>query len=218
MSDTITVKRREATGSRASQRLRAEGHVPVVLYGHKEAVESLATPAKQIRKALEHKAKLLKLDGDVGGQAVIQDLQWDVFHRHLLHVDLLRVDAGERVQLSVPVELKGEAAGAKEGGVVSQILTTIDVEADPANLPETLILHVDEMKIGDSMHVSQVEGMPPKGKFITDPEAVVANCVPPAGEPALDDVAKTGEDPEVISKGGDAEEATEDSESKSEGD
>lgn len=206
MSDTLTAKRREATGSRASMKLRAEGLVPAVLYGHKEDPVTLSIGAKQLRKALAHKAKVVQLEGDVQEQALVQELQWDTFHRHLLHIDLLRVSKGEKVQVSVPIEIKGEPAGAKEGGVLTVINDHVDIEAAPANLPEVLHIDVSAMEIGGTMTASEIIDLPEGATLITVPERVLANCVPPAGEPSLDDAsADTGAEPEVVGDAAKAE-------------
>ncbi|TWT95334.1 50S ribosomal protein L25 [Botrimarina colliarenosi] len=205
MSDTLAAQRREKIGSRASMRLRAEGLVPAVLYGHKEAAVSLSLQSTELRKSLAHKAKVVNLSGDASGQAIIQALQWDTFHRELLHVDLLRVDAGERVHVTVPLETKGEAVGAVEGGVVTMVVDHIEIEAPPASIPEVLHLDITNLHLGDSMSASQITDLPEGAKLLTDADTVLVHCVPPAGAPALDGPAAASESPEVIAKGGEEE-------------
>lgn len=210
MSDTLTATRREATGSRASIKLRAEGSVPAVLYGHKEEPVTLAIGAKQLRKALAHKAKVVKLEGDASGQAIVQALQWDTFHRHLLHIDLLRVSVGEKVQVSVPIELKGDAVGVNDGGVITLINDHVEIEAAPANLPDILHLDVTTLNVGDNMTAGEITDLPDGAKLITSADTVLAQCVPPAGAPSLDGVAEGEESPEVIGEEGKKEGGSED--------
>lgn len=200
MSDTLSAARREKTGTRASIKLRAEGLVPAVLYGHKETPESLSLKAAEVRKSLAHKAKVVNLAGDASGQAIVQAVQWDTFHRHLLHIDLLRVDAGERVHVTVPLEMKGDAAGAAEGGVVTVIVDHLELEAAPASIPEVLHLDITNLHLGGALHAGEITDLPEGAKLLTDADTVVVNCVPPAGAPALDDVADSGAEPEVVSK------------------
>ena len=207
MSDTLQVDARKELGSRSSRRLRAEGVVPAVLYGHKEEPVSLAVQSDEIRKALKHNAKVVDLQGAASGQALVQALQWDTFHRHLLHVDLLRVDATERVHISVQIELKGDAAGSNEGGVVEQTLMHAEVEAPPASIPEVLHVSVEDLHLGGSLTAGQITDLPEGAELQTPADTVVAHCVPPAGAPALDSVAEEAGSPEVIGKGGDGEEA-----------
>lgn len=198
MSDTLTATRRESTGSRASQRLRAEGIVPAVLYGHKEAAVSLSLPAKELRKALAHKAKVVQLTGDVEEQAVVQAIQWDTFHRHLMHIDLLRVSKGEKVHVTVPVETKGEAPGAVAGGVLTVVIDHVELEAAPASIPEVLHIDVTTLELGDNLTAAAITDLPDGATLLTALETVLVQCVPPAGAPALDGVAEEGGEPEVV--------------------
>ncbi len=199
MSDTLQVEARQALGSANSRRLRAEGMVPAVLYGHKEEAVSLAISSKQIRAALKHNAKVVNLNGAADGQALLQDIQWDTFHRHLLHLDLLRVSAGEKVNVTVPVELKGDAVGLNEGGLVEQTMTTVEIEAAPASIPEILHIDVTNLHLGGSMTAADIIDLPAGATLLTDETEMLVHCVPPAGEPALDDsVAADAGSPEVI--------------------
>lgn len=205
MSDTLTAEKREKTGSRASIKLRAAGSVPAVLYGHKEPPVSLAIDERELRKALAHKAKVINLQGEADGQAVVQALQWDTFHRDLLHVDLLRVDAGERVHVTVPMEIKGDAPGVNEGGVVSVVVDHIELEAAPASIPEVVHVDVSDLHLGGNLHASELIDLPKGAKLLTAPETVLVHCVQPAGAPKLDSVAEEAGSPEVIGEKKDEE-------------
>lgn len=207
MSDTLQVEERTALGSISSRRLRAEGMVPAILYGHKETPVSLAICSKQIRAALKHNAKVVNLNGAAGGQALLQDIQWDTFHRHLLHIDLLRVDKGEKVHVTVPVELKGEAEGLKEGGIIEQMIMSVEINAAPASIPQVLHLDVTELHLGGSLLASDIIDMPEGAELLTDASTKLVHCVQPAGEAELDSVGEEPGAPEVIGKKEDGEEA-----------
>lgn len=201
MADTLQVDPREKLGSRNSIRLRSEGKVPAVLYGHKEAPVNLAVAERQLRKALQHNAKVVELTGAASGQAIVQDLQWDTFHRDLLHLDLLRVDAGERVSVSVPVALKGDAPGVDEGGVVEQTLMQIEIETIPSRMPEVLHLDATKLHLGGALNAGDIFDIPEGATLVTPADEMVAHCVQPAGEPSLEEsVAADGASPEVIGK------------------
>ncbi|MEQ8848377.1 50S ribosomal protein L25 [Botrimarina sp.] len=207
MSDTLTATPRDQHGSLASRKLRASGSIPAVLYGHKEEVVSLAIPERELRKALAHKAKVVQLRGAADGQALVQDIQWDTFHRELLHVDLLRVSKGEKVQVSVPVELRGEAVGAQEGGVVAAVHDHVDIEAAPASIPDLLWVDVSPLKIGDNATAADLGGVPDGCVVLTEPERVLAHCGPPAREPDLGEAAAASDAPELITGEGASAEA-----------
>ncbi len=70
---------------------------------------NLTLAADELEASLRHGAKVVDLDGAASGKALLQDVQWDTFFKHVLHVDLLRVRAGEKVKIDVPIELRGEA-------------------------------------------------------------------------------------------------------------
>ena len=110
MSDVLEVSARESLGKLNSRRLRAEGILPAVLYGHGKEPVSLMLPADQLHASLRHGAHVVELQGAATGQALLQAIQWDTFQQHLLHVDLLRVDSKERVKVQVEVVLRGPSS------------------------------------------------------------------------------------------------------------
>ena len=127
MADLIRVEQRQRLGKRNNVRLRRSGRLPAVLYGHGEEAVSLTLAADQLEASLRHGAKVVDLDGDASGKALLQDVQWDTFFQEVLHVDLLRVRAGEKVKIDVPIELRGEAPGVlvvdkrEPGGYVTPV-------------------------------------------------------------------------------------------------
>ncbi len=178
--------------------MRATGKLPAVLYGHGEDPVNLTVAADQLRSVLRHGGHVVDLDGAVSGQALVQDTQWDTFGSHLLHVDLLRVDAKEVLHVEVAVELKGDAAGEREGGIVEQTLQTVEVECSAAAVPEKLILDVTELHLNGSLTAGDFKDLPEGVKVSTDPSALVVHCVPPAGEPDQDGVTAAPGEPELV--------------------
>ncbi|WP_425400686.1 50S ribosomal protein L25 [Aeoliella sp.] len=210
MSETLTVKKRDKVGTRASDRLRAEGLCPAVLYGHNEPSVSLAVPYEQLSTTLRHGAKVVDLAGDEKGQALLQDLQWDTFGRYVLHADLLRVAAGERVTVEIGVEGKGEAPGEAEGGVMTWVNHAVEIEVTPANIPEKLHIDLSEVHLGDTVTASAVIDLPEGATLVTDPTRVLLNCVAPQAEEEeeTEAAAATGAEPELVGKKGDDEESS----------
>lgn len=203
MSETLNVKKREQVGSRASDRMRSEGLLPAVLYGHNEPSVSLAVPYEEMTTTLRHGAKVVQLVGDEEGQALLQDLQWDTFGRYLLHADLLRISAGERVTVELPVEAKGEAPGEADGGILTWVNHSVEIEVTPANIPEKLHVDLASVNIGDTVTASSIIDMPEGAKLITAPERVLINCVQPMAEEAADEdeaAGDAGAEPELVGK------------------
>lgn len=198
MAEVLTVKKRDPKGKREARRLRGANLIPANLYGHGEQNLYLTVPADQVRTMLRHGARVVDLSGDVQEKAFIRELQWDTFGLEVLHLDLTRVSADERLTLHVTVEMRGQAIGAKEGGVVEQVLHEVEIECLAIEIPEKLTIKIGGLKLGDSLPASAVE-LPPGAKLITDAEAVVVHCVHAAAEEeAAAAAAGDGTEPEVI--------------------
>jgi len=156
MSEALKVQKRDVHGKRGSRRLRREGSVPVVLYGHGEQTLSLSVPADQLRAALRHGARVVDLDGAVQEKAFIRELQWDPFGTTVLHVDLTRVSADERLQIEVAVVLRGESPGVKDGGHIEHQQHNVEIECLAIAIPEKLELRIGGLKLDESLRAGDI--------------------------------------------------------------
>jgi large subunit ribosomal protein L25 len=201
MSDVLKAEPRELVGKLHNRRLRAQGKIPAVLYGHGEGSVSLTLAKEQLRLVLRHGGKLVDLEGAAKGQALLQSLQWDAFGRVLLHVDLLRVQAGDRVTVTIPIELKGEAPGERDGGVIETVIHEVPIEVSPAGMPERLTIDISSLNLGEALHADAIIDLPEGAVVLVDETAVIVHCVMPAGEPEEEEsVAAASGEPEVIGK------------------
>jgi large subunit ribosomal protein L25 len=209
MSDTLQVDKRDFTGKRRNHRLRLEGKLPGIIYGHGEEPLSVIVPADQLRATIRHGHKVVDLAGAATGQALLQHVEWDVFQQHLIHVDLLRVDASERVTVEVPLLLRGEAPGEKEGGVVAHLVHQIEIETSPIAIPEALHININHLGLDQELTLADIMDMPAGATLVTDSETVAVTCEEPAPE-VEEEAAAAGAEPEVIGrKAADDEEAEE---------
>ena len=208
MSEVLKVEVRESRGKRHARRLRRSGTVPAILYGHGEASLSLSIPADQVKTAVRHGARVVDLDGAVKEKAFIRDLQWDTFGLEVLHMDLTRVSADEKVEVEVVVELRGEAPGVKEGGIVSQAVHQVDVESLVTAIPDKLTLSINSLALNQSLTAADIE-LPAGTRMITPGETVIVHCVLPKVEEEAA-LPTEGAEPELIGrKAGEEEEAEE---------
>jgi large subunit ribosomal protein L25 len=207
MSELLHVEKRTAVGKRNNVRLRRQGRLPAVLYGHGEEVVNLTLAADEFEASLRHGAKVVDLDGDASGKALLQDVQWDTFFQQVLHVDLLRVRAGERVTVDVPVELRGEARGARAGGVIEQMIHSVEIEVALDVIPDKLHLNINQLDIDGQLTAKDIEDLPEGATILSDEDAVIVHCVMPMAEEeeAPAEEAAVAE-PEVIGKGKEEEE------------
>jgi large subunit ribosomal protein L25 len=213
MSELLHVEKRKTLGKRNNVRLRRQGRLPAVLYGHGEEAVSLTLAADEFEASLRHGAKVVDLEGDANGKALLQDVQWDTFFQQVLHVDLLRVRAGERVTVDVPVELRGEAPGAREGGIIEQMIHSLEIEVALDVIPDKLHLNINHLEIDGQLTAKDIEDLPEGATILSDEGAVIVHCVmrAPEEEEAPVEEAVAGE-PEVIGKGKEEEEEGEEKE------
>jgi large subunit ribosomal protein L25 len=208
MAEVLNVEVRKDAGSRHAKRLRNSGSIPAVLYGHGEQTVSLAVSREQFSTALRHGSRLVDLKGGVNESALIRDLQWDTFGTGVLHIDFARVSADERIEVTVPVELRGQAPGVRQGGVVQHLVHEIEIECLATAIPEKIQLNVNHLELGGSVTVGQLE-LPSGVKLVSDPEAIAVQCVEPAVEEETAAGATEGAEPEIIGRKAEAEEEEE---------
>ncbi len=198
MADTLNVAIREQLGTNKTRQLRQAGQIPAILFGHGEKNVNLAIPTKEIEGAIRHGAKLVDIRGAVSDSALISDIQWDSFGSTVLHVDLTRVSADEKVQVVVPVELRGDAPGVREGGVVEHVTHEIEIECAANALPEKITVNLNEMHMGASVSASDLE-LPEGATLLSEAEAVIVHVIEPTADADAEEVpGADGAEPEVI--------------------
>jgi large subunit ribosomal protein L25 len=179
----LDVRGRESAGSRSVRRLRREGLVPGVLYGGGGDAVSFSVDERELRHALAARGAVLEIaiDGGRPTPAVLKDHQRDPVRGGTVHLDLVRVRLDQAIQVSVPIELVGaEAApGVRDGGVLEQVTHEVQVEALPTAIPESMVLDVSGMSIGDTLTL-EVIAAPVGVTLLGDPhEIVIATLTPP---------------------------------------
>jgi large subunit ribosomal protein L25 len=206
----LAAQKREGNGSQAAKRLRKQGLIPAVLYGHQEATVSVALTADDLTKAIRHGARVVDLRSDGNVQkALIKEIQWDHLGHEILHVDFYRVAADERITVTVPIEIRGTAPGVSAGGLLDQPLHTLSVECPAISVPDSIRVNINELQLGAAIHVRDLT-LPPGVTAMTDGDAIVVHVTMPAAEPeAPAEPAAESAEPEIIGKQKAAEEEAE---------
>src|SRR5881392_1191731 len=157
-SAQVNAQLRNQLGSRANKRLRNSGQLPGVIYGHKEAVVPVTMPKKEVVNHLEHGTHLfdLALDGK-SEKVLVKEVQYDHLGLEVIHVDFARVSLDERVEVTVPLELKGEPKGEEEGGVLQQIVAELEIECLVTEIPDAIRHKVSEMALNDVLHIKDLK-------------------------------------------------------------
>ena len=181
MPTTIVAEPRQANGSRAAQRLRAQEQIPAVVYGHGMAPVSVTVDRRDLRLALSGAAGVnavveLNVAGTVH-PTVVKELQRHKVRRHVTHVDFIVVRMDEEITVDVPIVLRGEAkAVLAEGGLVDAAVDTLPIVTTPRNIPTEIAIDVSEMQVGDVIRVSDLT-LPTGTTTTADPESPVVTVL-----------------------------------------
>lgn len=185
----VSVEVRTQIGKSGSNKVRAGGKVPGVLYGRQSEPVAVTFEEKALLTSLDKQKRrntVLTLELSSGGKtesvtAMVRDAQINPISQRLVHVDFLRIDLNDEVKVTVPVVLTGKAIGTTNGGQLHQSLHTLSVAAKPAAIPAKIEVDVSALDMGDAFHVSDLklaEGV----RALLDPKDSIASVVAPKAE------------------------------------
>jgi large subunit ribosomal protein L25 len=213
MSEAVTLaaNAREGRGSRAAGKLRKQGLLPGIVYGHKQNPVSVTVSYAEFDRAVRVKHARV-LDLSLAGHVetvLIRDVQWDHLGDTILHVDFARVDKNEKVRVTVPVKLKN-VPKTTGGGVLDQPFHTLHIECLAVSIPDEITIDITNLTLGHPIHVRELT-LPAGVSVLEGPEAVIVQLKLPGQEPAavIAPPAEGGSGPEVIKKEKKAEDADE---------
>ena len=176
----LVVSQRSILGSAESRRLRRQGLIPGVLYGRSSPI-AIAVGERELRSALttsagSHAVLEVAVDGGSAHSAILKDYQRDKVRGNITHVDLQEVRLDQPIQTAVSITLVGEPVGVKEGGVLTQVATEVNLEALPLEVPQHLEADVSQLGVGDALRLSQIV-VPDGVRFLDDPDETVIASV-----------------------------------------
>jgi large subunit ribosomal protein L25 len=180
----IVVHKRDVTGTRASKRLRKEGLIPGVIYGHGHDAVLFAVAPHALRDALTTPAgthAILNVtfeDQKRSHKAIVKDMTLDSVKSTVIHVDLQEIRLDETIETTVAVHFDGEAVGVKSGGMLDESTREVTVKGVVTAIPEHLVLDISEMDMNDTLKVSDL--VVPEGiEIVNDPDEVLCSVLPP---------------------------------------
>jgi large subunit ribosomal protein L25 len=184
----LTAEIREGVGKEKAKKLRAKGLIPAIFYGPRSQTIPLVIDSKELAKVLQTEAGenvLIDLDIRKGAQSdrkvvMLKDIQIDSLQSITLHTDFFEVAMDEMVTVEVPVHLMGKPEGTKMGGILDQVRRVIQIQCFPGDIPKSIDIDVSPLKIGDSIHVQDIQVE--KAKIISDTNFTIATVVPPVVE------------------------------------
>ncbi len=204
----LDVEQRQETGRAKAKDLRQEGFIPAVVYAEGKDSMSLKVSHSALLKLI-HQYRIegvlinLKVKDDKkrpSRSCLIKEVQYGPVHGEILHVDFNEISLTKVIKVNVPVAAKGEPIGVKqEGGTLEHVLWEIEIECLPTDIPKDVQVDVTMMKIGDSIHIKDLN-VPSGVKILTDPQAVVLSVASPMKEEVAAEALEGEEakEPEVI--------------------
>ena len=192
MADTIRIPAttRSDFGKGYARRIRNNDQIPAVVYGHGAEPQHVIIPGHETMLAVRHSNAVLELDVEGSTQLVmVKDIQRHATRPEILHIDLLAVRRGEKVEVEIPVHVIGEVEPNAVHNVEENTLT---VEADALNVPEDVVINLDGHGVGDHVYAADVR-LPEGVTMVSDPELLVINVSAPQAED-LGEESAGGED------------------------
>lgn len=178
MGKTLLLKAevREHTGSKAVRKVREKGRIPAIVYGHKRDPVAISLDAHDFVEGLHHGHRLMDIQvGRKKEKMIVKELQYDYLGQDIIHADLMRVDMTESVKVTVPIELKGTAAGTHEGGIIEEHVDHLEIECRVTDIPEKIVVLVKDVHVGGVLHAGDIE-LPDDMKLISSPEMLLVTC------------------------------------------
>lgn len=156
---TLAGHGRTSTRKGDNRRLRKEGFIPAVIYGHNEPV-AISVEAREFDRKFhtvsENTIITITVDKDKSYDVLVKDYQENIIKSSIDHIDFFEIERGKVLRTNVPVHLVGVPAGVKEGGIVESSTHEVEIECLPKDIPESFSLDISGLNVGDSLHVSDI--------------------------------------------------------------
>ena len=160
-----------------ARRLRQQGRIPAVIYGHKLDVLPITLASDDVWQMIKAASHIAELDlGTKTETVLIRDVQWDNLGKEILHLDFARVSAEELIETDVNLELRGQAPGVAEGGVLEALFHTLTVTCPAGAIPSSIKVDISNLNVGDSIHVRDL-ALPQGVTLDADPDLLVLHVV-----------------------------------------
>jgi len=212
MDATLQAEKRDGRGKNEARRLRASGKIPAVVYGtEKNKATEIAVDPRVLLRILHSESgvnTLIGLEGAglaSGGKVLVKEYQLDPIDHRLLHADFYAVAMDKKLEVTVPIVIKGEPKGVKQqGGIVDFVNREIEVECLPGDIPEHIDVDISELMLHQGI---RVRDLPTSDKWspVSEPDMMIVHVVSVKAEeaPAADAAAApaAAAEPEVIKKG-----------------
>lgn len=201
MAIKLKAEKREDLKTSVTKSIRAKGFIPSVIYGQDTEPTAISVEGIELLKTVRDEGRNAIMTLDIqDGESVdvmLHEYQTDPVSSDVTHIDFYIVNLTEAMDVSVVVNLVGEAVGSKEGGIVQQPSYELEVRAMPRDIPEEINVNIDELNIGDSISVSDLP-VSDKYEFLDDQDATIVTVLPPEEEEEETEEVDLSVEPELV--------------------
>ena len=191
----LDISSRHQTGSKESKIARKKGLVPGVLYYSGEEAISISIEKSILLRAMNSGQRIFEINQDGESQyTMVKQVQYHPVTDEVIHIDLMRVRRSEKMTIAVPIVLVGDAIGVKEGGVLSQSLTQVEISCYPTDVPEQIDLKIDNLEINAALSVSDIDIGSEDIDLISDASLKIVSITTPVSEEVADEEMEKDED------------------------
>lgn len=192
-------QKNKGTGSRVSRKLRAQGRIPAIIYGHKQAPVPISLTRDSVWEMVKKSTHLaeLSLDGGATEMVIVRELQWDHLGKEIIHLDFARVSAEESIETEVRLDLRGTSPGVAEGGILEQPIHTLSVTCRANAIPDSIRVDVSNLHLNQTIHVRELT-LPEGVKANVEGDLVVVHVVSQSAEAPATGEEGSATQPEVI--------------------
>ena len=187
----LDISNRNQIGTKKSKIARKKGFVPGVLYYSGEQAISISIERSTLLRAMNSGQRIFEISQDGDSQyTMLKQVQYHPVTDEVIHIDLMRVRRSEKMTISVPVVLVGDAIGVKEGGILSQSLTQVEISCYPTDVPEQINLKIDGLELNSTLSVGDVDTGSEDIELISDASINIVSITAPVSEEVSDEEAE----------------------------
>ena len=191
----LDISSRNQTGSKESKIARKKGFVPGVLYYSGEEARAISIEKSILLRAMNSGQRIFEIDQDGKSQyTMLKQVQYHPVTDEVIHIDLMRVRRSEKITISVPIVLVGDAIGVKEGGVLSQSITQVEISCYPTDVPEKIDLKIDDLEINAALSVGDIDTGSEDIELISDANLNIVSITTPVSENVTDEELEDDEE------------------------
>jgi len=162
----------------AAKRLRRDGKIPAIIYGHQKPL-AISVDAHEFHTKFKIISENIIIKLTIGSESydvLVKEFQENIIKEKITHIDFYEVEKGKLLKTHVPIKIVGTAVGVKMGGIFEFLLHELEVECLPRNLPEKIIVNIDTLDLGKSIHVKDL-GLSEDIKSVNSENQVVCHVI-----------------------------------------